>query len=109
MLATTAAAQVQVDPHAEVAAVLFAASATQAALARSLDTTLQAQQQRIAQLAAELTAGDDRHRAEMAAAQEAFVAELAAQDREYVAQIDVFRTAVNDIAASPPRHACAAR
>lgn len=102
LLAAASTAQgVKVDPHAEVAAVLFAASATQAALARSLDAKLKAQQERIAQLAAEIKGGDIRHRAEMVAAQESFVADLAAKDREYAAQIAVFRNTVSDIASTP--------
>jgi tetratricopeptide (TPR) repeat protein len=102
LLAASAAAQdVKIDPQAEVAAVLFAASATQAALAKSLDAKLRAQGERIARLAAELKAGDDRHRAEMVSAEEAFVAELANRDREYAAEIAAFRNAVNDIVSTP--------
>jgi hypothetical protein len=64
-LAASAAAQgLKIDPEVEVAAVLFAASATQAAFAKSLDARLQAQGGRIARLAAELKAGDARHRVE---------------------------------------------
>jgi tetratricopeptide (TPR) repeat protein len=94
-------AAVEVDANAEVAAVLFAASATQAALAKSADAKLRAQQTRIQELAAELKAGDRRHRAEMTAAQEAFVTDLAARDRDYAAQISMFRGTVTDIAATP--------
>jgi tetratricopeptide (TPR) repeat protein len=102
LLAAASTAQgVKLDPHAEVAAVLFAASATQAALAKSFDGKLKAQKERIAQLAAELKGGDNRHRAEMVAAQESFVADLAARDREYAAQIAVFRNTVTDIASTP--------
>src|ERR1700754_131272 len=90
-----------VDANAEVAAVLFAASATQAALAKSADAKLRAQQSRIQALADELKAGDRRHRAEMVAAQVAFVKDLAARDRDYAAQIAVFRGTVTDIAATP--------
>ena len=101
LAAASIAQRVNVDPHAEVAAVLFAASATQAALAKSLDAKLKAQQDLISQLAAELKGGDNRHRAEMVAAQESFVAELSARDREYAAQIAVFRSTVSDIASTP--------
>jgi tetratricopeptide (TPR) repeat protein len=99
--ATPPDAAVEVDANAEVAAVLFAASATQAALAKSADAELRAQQARIQELAAELKAGDRRHRAEMMAAQEAFIKDLAARDRDYAAQISVFRGTVTDIAATP--------
>jgi tetratricopeptide (TPR) repeat protein len=95
------AAAANVDAHAEVAAVLYAASATQAALAKSADARLRSQQDRIDVLAAELKTGDARHRSEMIAAQESFVAELAARDREYAAQIALFRNAVSDIAGTP--------
>jgi hypothetical protein len=59
--AASSAQSVKVDPHAELAAVLFAASATQAALAKSFDATLKMQQQRIGQRMSELKAGDNRH------------------------------------------------
>jgi tetratricopeptide (TPR) repeat protein len=89
-----------VDLHAEIAAVLYAASATQAALAKSLDSKLQAQQQQIAALAAEVQAGDVRYRGQMASAQEAFVQALAAQDRQYAVQLSMFRSVVTDIAST---------
>jgi tetratricopeptide (TPR) repeat protein len=102
LLSAAAVAQtVRVDANAEVAAVLFAASATQAALAKNFDVRLKEKQQRIDALAAELKAGDNRHRAEMVAAQDAFVAELASKDREYAVQIAAFRSTVNDIASTP--------
>jgi tetratricopeptide (TPR) repeat protein len=90
-----------VDAQAEVAAVLYAASATQAALAKSVDAQLRSQQDKIAALSAELKAGNTRHRAEMTAAEEAFVAALAAKDRDYAVQIGVFRSSVDDIASTP--------
>src|SRR6201996_5132875 len=93
--------QTPADAHAEIAAVLYAASATQAALAKSLDGKLQTQQQRIASLAAQIKAGDLRHRAEMATAQEAFVQSLAQKDRQYAVQLSLFRTVVTDIASTP--------
>jgi tetratricopeptide (TPR) repeat protein len=89
-----------IDAHAEVAAVLYAASATQAAMAKSVDARLRSQQDRIDALAAELKAGDTRHRAEMTAAQEAFIAELATKDRQYATQIALFRGTVTDIAST---------
>jgi tetratricopeptide (TPR) repeat protein len=92
---------VRVDAQAEVAAVLYAASATQAALAKSVDARLKGQQDRINTLAAQIKAGDTRHRAEMAVAQEAFITQLAQKDREYAVQIGLFRNTVTDIAATP--------
>jgi tetratricopeptide (TPR) repeat protein len=89
-----------VDAQAEVAAVLYAASATQVAVSKALNSKLQAQQERIAALSAEVKAGDTRHRAQMAAAQEAFVQELATKDRQYAVQLSLFRTAVTDIAST---------
>jgi tetratricopeptide (TPR) repeat protein len=100
LAAASTAQGIKVDPQAEVAAVLFAASATQAALAKSFDDKLKAQQQHIGQLASELKAGNERHRAELVAAEESFVADLAAKDREYAAQIAVFRSTVSDIAST---------
>jgi tetratricopeptide (TPR) repeat protein len=101
LAAASVAQEVKIDAQAEVAAALFAASATQAALAKSLDAKLKGQQEHIAQLAAEIRSGDNRHRAEIVAAQQSFIAELAAKDREYAAQIEVFRGTVTDIAATP--------
>lgn len=90
-----------IDAQAEVAAVLYAASATQAAQAKLVDARLRALRARIEALAAEAKAGDLRHRAEMTSAQQAFVAQLAARDREYAAQIALFRSTVTDIASTP--------
>ena len=90
-----------VDAQAEVAAVLYAASATQAAVQKSLDLKLKAQEEHIRQLEGEIKAGDANRRAEMTAAEQAFVAELAAHDRQYAVQIAVFRAAVTDIVATP--------
>src|SRR5271168_1144927 len=77
----------RIDAQAEVAAVLYAASATQAAVAKSNDVVLKGLQDRINTLGAELKAGDSRHRADMIAAQQSFVEELASKDRQYAAQI----------------------
>ena len=90
-----------IDAHAEVAAVRFAASATQAAMAKSVDASMRSQQDRINALAAELKARNSQHRAETIAAQEAFVTEFSAKDREYAAQIALFRNTVSDIASTP--------
>ncbi|HEY5072248.1 MAG TPA: hypothetical protein VII63_09475, partial [Caulobacteraceae bacterium] len=54
-----------VDAHAEVAAALYAASATQAAFEKSADDRLRAQRVRIAALTAEVKSGDIRHRVEL--------------------------------------------
>src|SRR6202012_2344037 len=89
------------DAKAEVAAVLYAASATQAALAKSVDARLKSQREQIAHLTEQIKAGDTKHRAELAAAQEAFVGELAEKDRAYAVQIQLFRDTVSDIAATP--------
>src|SRR5580692_5287224 len=66
-----------VDQHAEVAAALFAASATQAAVERATDAKISAQRAEIAGLAAKVRAGQAKQ-AELTAAQEDFVAQLAA-------------------------------
>lgn len=99
--AAGAAERPLVDPQAEVAAVLYAASATQAAQAKLVDAQLRALRARIEALAAEAKAGDLRHRAEMAAAQREFVTQLATKDRDYGAQIALFRSTVTDIASTP--------
>jgi tetratricopeptide (TPR) repeat protein len=91
----------KIDAHAEVAAVLYAASATQAALHKSLDLKLKAQEEHIRELEAEVKSGDAKRRSEITAAQDSFVAELAAHDRQYAAQLAVFRATVNDIVATP--------
>jgi hypothetical protein len=90
-----------VDAQAEVAAVLYAASATRAALAKSVDAQLRGQQDKINALKLEINAGNTRHRAEMTAAEQSFVAALAPKDREYAAQIGAFRITVEDIASTP--------
>jgi tetratricopeptide (TPR) repeat protein len=90
-----------VDAQAEVAAVLYAASATQAALAKSIDAELRGQQNKITALQLEIKSGNTRHRADMSAAEESFVAALAAKDREYAVQIGAFRSSVDDIASTP--------
>ncbi len=95
------AAVAAVDPKAEVAAALYAASATQAAAERAADAKLQAQRNEIDTLRTQVHAGAAQHRAELTAAEEKYVAELAARDRIYAQEIAVFRKAVEDIAATP--------
>ena len=98
-----------VDIHSEVAAALYAASATTAAIEKASDAKIKAEQAAIAALTAQVKAGDLRHRAELAAAEERFVAELAEKDRAYAQAIAVFRGAVSDIASSPSGAAALAR
>jgi tetratricopeptide (TPR) repeat protein len=98
-----------VDAHAEVAAALFASSATLAAAQKAADGKLTAAQAKIAVLAAQVKAGDLKHRAELAAAQEAFVAQLADKDRSYAQAIAVFRAGVTDIASTPEGAAALAK
>ena len=127
----------QVDARAEVAAALFAASATQAAAERNADQQLRTQRKQIEELHArlrsgeaklqialtdaragetkrqaelgELRAGTAKLLAELAEAQETYVAALAARDRAYAAEIAVFRKSVQDIAATPQGAAALAR
>src|SRR5262245_55801735 len=94
-------AMAHVDARAEVAAALYAASATQAAGERVADATMRAQRKAIDALRAQVRAGDAQLRASLTAAQEAYVAALAARDRAYAQEIAVFRAAVQDIAATP--------
>jgi hypothetical protein len=100
---------IAVDPHAEVAAALFSASATLSAVEKSDDAQLRAAQARIASMAAQAKAGDQKHRADLAAAQEDFVAQLAAKDRAYAQAIAVFRAGVTDIASTPEGAAALAK
>jgi len=94
------AGQARVDAHAEIAAALYAASATQAAVERAADVTIVAQRAQIVALASKVRAGQARA-AELAAAQEAFVAQLAAKDRAYAQAIASFRGAVTHITETP--------
>jgi tetratricopeptide (TPR) repeat protein len=99
------AAVVQVDARSEIAAALFAASATQAAAERAADAKLRAQAAEIARLRREGSA----NRTQIAALEERYVADLAAKDRAYAQEIAVFRAAVTDIAATPEGIAALAR
>ena len=97
------------DARAEVAAALYAASATQAAAEKVADTRVRAQRQEIESLRARMHEGELRLRSELAAAEEKYVAALAARDRAYAQEIAVFRNAVESIAATPEGVAALAR
>lgn len=88
---------VQIDVRSEIAAALYAASATQAAAERLADARLRAARAEIARLRAQGASA----LADLTAAQEAYVADLSLRDRTYAQEIAVFRAAVADIAAVP--------
>ncbi len=101
-----------VDARAEVAAALYAASATQAAAERSADAKLRAQRAEIEQLRGETGAGRAANaalRAALTASEEKYVAELAGRDRAYAQEIAVFRDAVQDTASTSEGAAALAR
>jgi tetratricopeptide (TPR) repeat protein len=102
-------AAASVDPKAEVAAALYAASATQAAAERAADAKLRAKRKEIEALRAQVQTGAAQHQAALTAAEEKYVAELTARDRAYAHEIAVFRKAVEDIAATPEGVAALAR
>lgn len=104
-LAQVGSAVVRVDARSEVAAALYAASATQAAAERAADARLRAQAAEIERLKREGRASRDL----IAALQEQYVRDLAARDRAYAQEIAVFRNAVEDIAKSPEGAAALAR
>ena len=89
-----------VDAHAEVAAALFAASATQAAESRAASARISAERAQIVVLAAKVRA-NAAQRAQLIVAEEGFVTELAAKDRSYAEAIEAFRGAVIHITATP--------
>ena len=91
----------EVDARAEIAAALFAASATQAAAERVADAKIRLQRKEIEELRGKVRAGDAQRKVELTAAEEKYVAALAARDRAYAQEIAVFRKAVEDIAATP--------
>ena len=102
----------KVDARAEVAAALYAASATQAASERFADAKMRAQRTEIERLRVQVRAGADgaaQAQAAVTAAQEAYVAALAQRDRAYGQEIAVFRSAVQDIASTPEGAAALAR
>jgi tetratricopeptide (TPR) repeat protein len=100
---------ITVDPHAEVAAALYSASATLTAVQKADDDQLRASRARIGVLAAQVKAGDLQRRRELADAQESFVAQLADKDRAYAEAIVAFRGTVTDIASTPEGAAALAR
>lgn len=103
------AASAQVDPKAEVAAALYAASATQAAAERAADAKLRVQRNEIEVLRSQVQSGAAQHQAALTVAEEKYVAALASRDRAYAQEIAVFRKAVEDIAATPEGAAALAR
>ena len=103
------AAIAEVDVRAEIAAALFAASATQAAAERVADVKIRSQRKEIEELRGKVRAGDAQRKAELTAAEEKYVAALAERDRAYAQEIAVFRKAVEDIAATPEGAAALAR
>src|ERR1017187_2557539 len=112
LLATRVVYCAEVDAKAEVAAALYAASATQAAAEHFADAKLRAQRKAIEQLQEKVRASVSEStslRSELAKAQEEYVAELAQRDRAYSQEIAVFRAAVQDIAATPEGAAALAR
>jgi hypothetical protein len=102
----------KVDARAEVAAALYAASATQAASERLADAKMRAQRTEIERLRVQVRSGADgaaQAQAALIAAQETYVADLAARDRAYSQEIGVFRSEVQHIAATPEGAAALAR
>ena len=101
-----------------IAQALYAASATRAASERRADERHTAQRRQIARLEADFeaararaqrSAGEaqaaqaeaERLAAELAEAQRNYVRELAEQDAAYARQIELFRSAVTDVASTP--------
>ncbi|MFK7847600.1 MAG: hypothetical protein AB8G77_20075, partial [Rhodothermales bacterium] len=79
--------QPQVNARAEVAAALYAASATQAAAERAADETIRTQRAQIEALGKqgnETTGESPQLRHQLTAAEEAYGAALAEKDRAYV-------------------------
>ncbi|TKB91410.1 MAG: hypothetical protein E8D41_10785, partial [Nitrospira sp.] len=97
----TLAARTTVDPRAEVAAALYAASATQAAVERAADAILRTLRKEIEALRTQVRTGAAQRQADLTAAEEKYVAALASRDRVYAQEIAVFRKTVEDIAATP--------
>jgi tetratricopeptide (TPR) repeat protein len=89
-----------VDAHAEVAAAVYAAYETSEAVEKAADRQLLAQQVQINELRREVSAGQRQRQAELASAQDSFVQQLAEKDRTYAEAIEVFRDGVTDIAAT---------
>src|SRR5262249_5417485 len=70
----------EVDARAEIAAALFAASATQAAAERVADVKIRSQRKEIEELRGKVRAGDAQRKADLTAAEEKYVATLATRD-----------------------------
>ena len=102
----------QINARAEVAAVLYNASATQAAAERAADETIRHQRIEIDSLRISLNASTGENtqlQLQLTEAEERFVATLAERDRTYAREIAVFRDAVEDIASTPEGAAALAR
>lgn len=82
------------EAQAAIAAALYAASATQAAAERIADRRLREARAEIDRLQKE----GERARVALVDAQQRYVADIGARDRAYTAEINVYRTAVSDIA-----------
>ena len=95
-----AGADTGIDVHAEVAAALYSASATQAAADRLADERLRADRAAIASLTAKVKAGEAK-RAQLVTAEQDFVAQLAQKDRAYSEIIGQLRGSVQAIAETP--------
>ena len=106
------ATSAQINARAEVAAVLYNASATQAAAERAADDTIRHQRIEIDSLRSSLDASTGENtqlQLQLTKAEERFVATLAERDRAYAREIAVFRDAVEDIASTPEGAAALAR
>lgn len=102
----------RVDARAEVASALYAASATQAAAERFADARTRAKQVEIERLRGQIRtdiADAAQLKSALTAAQETYVADLASRDRAYAQEIGAFRSAVQDIAATPDGAAALSR
>ncbi|AEJ03239.1 tetratricopeptide TPR_2 [Nitrosomonas sp. Is79A3] len=106
---SSATAVAQVDVRAEVNAALYAASATLAATERMADEKMRMQRKEIDTLRAKIQAGEKRLNDALSTAEESYIAALAALDRTYAHEIAIFRTAVENIAATPEGAAALAR
>jgi tetratricopeptide (TPR) repeat protein len=91
--------------RAVATATLYGSAATIAAIQREADATINGLRARVEALQRQGASA----RAELVAAQERMVATLAQRDRAYAQEIAVFRSAVEDIAATPEGAAALAR
>src|SRR5579863_3828511 len=95
-----AASAAGVDARAEVAAALYAASATTDVSEKEKGRQITTERARIATLMVQVKAGK-AERAQLADAEAALVAQLAAKDQAYAQEVAVFRGALTDIASWP--------